>query len=347
MSKKIQLNDAKCTGLKFDAPVQLKKEDGDEGKFLIEAYTGEVVERWWGFLAIAVDGIHAKEQIPILLNHDTDQIVGYSQETYKDGSFFVSGKFSEVTEEAQKTKALAAEGFPWQASIGVRPLVIVSLEKDGEMSVNGKTLKGPGEVWVESEVFETSFVPLGADSNTSVATFSHIQEVEAPEGAKHNPERSEIMITLEQLEKDAPDLLKEIQEAARKEGVAEGLKEGAAAELARIKDVSSACLTGHEDLIEKLMWDGKTTGAEAALQIIQAEKEVRLNAQTHLNQDTVPAVTPSTPADPAAPQKKEGRLTEEEFKADTDLSAEFGGDFGQYEAYLDAVGKGLVRAKNK
>jgi len=239
MSKKIDLKDAKCTGLTLDAPVQLAKDDGTGNSFVIEAYTGEEVERWWGKLVIEVDGIRAKKQIPILLNHNSSKIVGYSKETYKDESFFVSGKFSEVTEEAQKVKGLAIEGFPWQASIGVRPIKILSIEKDGKMRVNGKNLKGPAEIWLESEVFETSFVPLGADSNTSVTTFSKFEEQAAPEGAEHKPHKEEeiMKFTLENLKKEAPELLAQIQTDAKAAGHDEGLQAGIDQERARVTEL--------------------------------------------------------------------------------------------------------------
>lgn len=143
----------------------------DQGKFQIEAYTGAVVERYWGKLAIDIDGIQAKASLPIFRNHEQNKIVGYSEKVWKDGSFFVSGKFSDVTEDAKEVKKLAAEGFPWQASIGVKPVEIFSLESGKQMAVNGNTVTGPAEIWTKSEVFETSFVPLGADSDTSVQTF--------------------------------------------------------------------------------------------------------------------------------------------------------------------------------
>lgn len=231
MNKEISLQEAKCTGLSLAAPVQLKPQDEEAGSnFSIEAYTGEVVDRWWGKLAIAVDGIAAKNKIPVLLNHYSGQIVGHSSKTYKDSSFFVDGKFSKVTQEAEKVKGLAAEGFPWQASIGVRPVKIMSLEKDGSMKVNGKTLKGPAEVWLESQVFEVSFVPLGADNKTSVSTFSRFEkfeEQEAPKGADHNPhekgDENLMEITLESLEKDAPELLSQIRTEAKASGYDEGV----------------------------------------------------------------------------------------------------------------------------
>ena len=47
---------------------------------------------------------------------------------------------------------------------------------------------------------------------------------------------------------------------------------GAAAELQRIKDVRAQTLPGHEALIETLAFDGKTTGPEAAMAVMAAER---------------------------------------------------------------------------
>lgn len=70
--------------------------------------------------------------------------------------------------------------------------------------------------------------------------------------------------------------------------------EGATAELARIRDVRAAALPGHEALIEALAFDGKTTGAEAALAIIKAERESRA---THANSRSADAVEPVVSAE--------------------------------------------------
>lgn len=48
--------------------------------------------------------------------------------------------------------------------------------------------------------------------------------------------------------------------------------EGARAECARVKAVFEQMAPGHEALIERLMYDGKTTGPEAAMAILQAKK---------------------------------------------------------------------------
>jgi len=66
--------------------------------------------------------------------------------------------------------------------------------------------------------------------------------------------------------------------------------EGATAELGRIRDVRAAALPGHEALIEALAFDGKTTGADAALAIIKAERESRTSHASARASDAVPAV---------------------------------------------------------
>lgn len=281
----MNLKNAKCTGLSLSAPVNLAKDDESGNGFLIEAYTGETVERWWGMLAIEVDGISAKNQIPVLMNHDSGQIVGHSTKTYKDGSFFVSGKFSEVTEKGKEVKALSLEGFPWQASIGVRPKKIMSLEKDGKMQVNGKTLKGPAEIWLESEVFETSFVPLGADDNTSVSTFSKFEEQEAPKGAEHKPIKDKIMeFTLENLAKEAPDLLASIQTDAKATGHAEGLAAGVAQERERVSELMK--IEDADDTARaKAITDGLSVDASFRL-FFEAEKGKKAEELKKLEEST-------------------------------------------------------------
>lgn len=336
----INLSNAKCIKLSWSAPVQLKKEKNKQDvkeDFVIEAYTGKTVERWWGNLAIDISGIKARKHIPILLNHNSSQIVGYSTRTYTDESFFVSGVFSEITDEAQKVKGLADEGFPWQASIGVQPLKIMSLEKGAKEKVNGKTVNGPAEIWLESEVFETSFVPLGADDNTSVSRFSKFEEIEQD---KKQQEKEETLmdITLERLGKDAPDLLAQIQAEAESRGFKKGIEE----ENKRIQDVLSIAIPGHEKLVEELAFDKKTTKAEAAVQVLAAEKRILHSKQEELDKDRLDPVEPSKDTDDQPSGKKKTPATSEEFEADEKLKKEFG-DFETFQAYQTSIEQGLVK----
>ncbi len=85
--------------------------------------------------------------------------------------------------------------------------------------------------------------------------------------------------------------------AGHAEGLAKGLEEGkvsgAAAERQRIKDVEGQALPGHAPLIEQMKWDGTTTGAEAAVKIIQAENAARGAHRDKLSQDGLKPVTQS------------------------------------------------------
>lgn len=54
---------------------------------------------------------------------------------------------------------------------------------------------------------------------------------------------------------------------------AEGRQEGADAERARIQAVEAQALPGHEALIAQMKFDGKTTGPEAAVQVLAAERQ--------------------------------------------------------------------------
>lgn len=358
---KLDAAQANCTSLHVTAPVELLKKDAPEtgNSFLIQAYTGAIVERWWGKLAIDIDGITARQQIPIFLNHDPGQIVGYSMNTRKDSAFWVEGMFSGATEEAKKAKALASEGFPWQASIGVRAKKVIQLpDEKSTHEVNGQVVTGPAEVWLESEVFETSFVPLGADSNTSIATFSKFEEKEAPiVGAEHINQKSEDVmekITLEKLQKDAPELLDSLVKDAEKKGYAEGFTagvdngtkeglkagiiEGAEMERKRIQSVLAQTLPGHEALIEKLAFDGKTSGPEAAVKVLAAEKQSMKTAKENLESDAISPVTETLAPETNAPVE----ITEENFKTHKDLVEEFG-SFGVYEAYNNAMKQGIVK----
>lgn len=64
--------------------------------------------------------------------------------------------------------------------------------------------------------------------------------------------------------------------------------EGAAAERSRIAEVREQSMPGHEDLIEALAFDGQTTGPQAAVQVLAAEK-ARVTGQAQARSDDAPA----------------------------------------------------------
>ena len=101
-------------------------------------------------------------------------------------------------------------------------------------------------------------------------------------------------LTREALERDHAALYGQLR--------TELLAEGATQERARIQAVRAQSLPGHEALIEKLAFDGKTTGEQAAVAVLAAER------------GTVAAAASAHAADapPAAPAGNKGAQTEEE-----------------------------------
>ena len=82
-------------------------------------------------------------------------------------------------------------------------------------------------------------------------------------------------ITLDFLRANHTDIVTALVE----EGRQEGSRSGAEQERARIKAVKDQLIPGHEELINTLMWDGKTTGEQAAVQILAADKVLREKAR--------------------------------------------------------------------
>ncbi len=144
----------------------------EKSNFTILAYTGRPVDTWFGRLAFDLAGMTTKPRFPILREHGRDRVVGVGEKSWTDkAGFHVSGRFLD-TAEGREVKALAAEDFPWQASVGIWPVKVKTLAEGENAVVNGHKTKGPGEIWQESRVGEISFVSLGADSDTEVVVFS-------------------------------------------------------------------------------------------------------------------------------------------------------------------------------
>lgn len=98
----------------------------------------------------------------------------------------------------------------------------------------------------------------------------------------------------------------EISATATAAATATATAAGAAAERQRISHVRAQALPGHESLIEALAFDGKTTGAEAAMAVLVAERARTASAAAAHAADA-PAAVPhaSAPSDAAlTPQAK-------------------------------------------
>lgn len=285
--------------LTLAAPIkaELAPEDPDEpGSFLITAYTGALMQRFYRPLILDIKGMKALNQIPVLREHERNKVVGYSSKAWSDKSgFYISGDFSKATETALEVEKLAKEGFPWQASVGVWADKIKLLEEKESMKVNGQTVEGPAEIWLESRVRETSFVALGADEDTAAITLSMDYEDDGYPNPTYlttytggsNQEKKEIEemeFTLDVLTKEAPELLKQIQDEATANGLEagkkEGLAEGTEAERKRVTEIL-AVEDADPSAVRKAIREGLDVNAAFKL-FYEAEKTVKANEHEKL-----------------------------------------------------------------
>ncbi len=169
------------------------------------------------------------------------------------------------------------------------------------------------------------------------------------------------MADLKEFKQKYPDIHAAIHEEGKAEGLEEGQeigkqaglevtdekasKEGAAGERQRIMDVQAQNLGGHEELIQALMFDGVTTGPEAAVQVLAAEKSVRERALDDHRADA-PAPVDDVATDNLEATDEALPLNERCQKAwdkDSKIRTEFDGDFETYLAAEKALAGGNVR----
>jgi signal peptide peptidase SppA len=147
-------------------------------------------------------------------------------------------------------------------------------------------------------------------------------------------ENQPMKITMQDVLAHAPD----VAEALRAEGAAAAqaaaTEQGATAERARIQAVFEQSIPGHEALINSLAFDGKTSGAEAAVAVLGAEKALRTKALGDRRADAPAAVPHAAAPVGAAPATNKDAPIEERAKAAWDGDAKLRADFGNFDTYL-------------
>ena len=105
-----------------------------------------------------------------------------------------------------------------------------------------------------------------------------------------------------------PELLAAIQADAAAAATATESQAGAAAERDRIAAVRAQSMPGHEALIETLAFDGKTTGPEAAMAVLAAERATREAAAAAFLDDAPKAAESSAAPADRTPATKEQQV---------------------------------------
>lgn len=122
--------------------------------------------------------------------------------------------------------------------------------------------------------------------------------------------QKEHSMDIKTLKEEHPDLVAAITaeaQAGMEAKLTEATEAGAASERQRSADVRAQVIPGHEALIEQLAFDGKTTGADAAMAMVGAEKSLREKAKAEIlaeGNDLVPAADGGNAGDGAVQTMK-------------------------------------------
>ncbi|MDR1037298.1 MAG: hypothetical protein LBT40_12250 [Deltaproteobacteria bacterium] len=142
-------------------------------RFTGTAYGGGIItdHGMWDRVIFDLKTTRAAEKMPVLLDHEQGQIVGYTS-SVKIGSAITVEGFVAEGEAGSKVASLADQGFPWQMSVRIMPETVVRLDAGEMMKVNGHEVEGPAAVFKDSLIREVSFCALGADRDTEANVFN-------------------------------------------------------------------------------------------------------------------------------------------------------------------------------
>lgn len=313
--------------------------DAESGprRFKMLAYTGAPVDSVFMPMVVDLAGMEFGEAMPILVNHDANQIAGMADTVkVEGGQLFLEGDIYDDEEAGAKALRLSARGFPWQASMGFAIDEVDEIGDEETREVNGREVMGPALVATRSRLMESSFVPLGRDPATSAAAFAAAVE----QFAQHT--KKETAMADSKQKASIAELRAEF--GSRPEFVLDAIERGLTIDTARnewqaleLADARAALAAKEQAEAEaRERFEAQQAELKAELARVKADAE-RFAARGHAGvPHTEPTATPTTTVDEADPVAAE-------WNADANLRKEFGGDIETYRALRRAEISGLVR----
>lgn len=254
-----------CVELSEEAGYTLAEADGERQTrpFSMVVNSGEpILDHWyWGTFLFDLKGMKVrKRSIPVLHNHDPEQIVGYTEKTsVTDKGFVAEGQIILSDDLGAKVSNLSDAKFPWQASFYFVPMKTELVEEGASAKVNGKDIEGPARIIRECVVREVSFCALGADEMTEARAMAmgrtggdkpdagQSEEGQQMTDTQKNQNVVEgegrLKLSAETLRNTHPEVASQLLSEGREQGHAEGVKEGAIAERARCSAIVEEAMT--------------------------------------------------------------------------------------------------------
>lgn len=155
-----------------------------KGLYFMRANTGKPMRLWNFDKPVVIDmqgATFAKEPTPILYYHDdwlplgvtTEQKVSASAEPFQFGTrtldepgVFALWKITSSADFAREVQGNIENGFPYEVSIGARPIEMNEISKNEKVTVNGVEMQGPLAIATKSEIIEISVCVFGACPGT-------------------------------------------------------------------------------------------------------------------------------------------------------------------------------------
>lgn len=168
------LQAAASTELRLVGDVSITAADGEDRLATVEivAYSGGVMNvPGFGRVVVDLAGMELRDTVTLLGDHTNklDAIAGSGRPSIEGGQLQVSGTIAR-SPVGEAIVALSRDGVKLEASIGAVPLAEPRRIRQGQsVTANGRQLKGPFLFFAKSRLREVSFVPNGADADTSVA----------------------------------------------------------------------------------------------------------------------------------------------------------------------------------
>lgn len=128
-----------------------------------------------------------------------------------------------------------------------------------------------GRVFIGEQAITAGLVDGMTSLDDLIETLSQQAATQRASGSP-SPTTSRASMDITQLKAEHPDLFAAIREEGCKAGLEQGVAQGATAERERILGIEAQAMPGHDALVAKLKADGKTSPAEAAVQILAAER---------------------------------------------------------------------------
>lgn len=318
---------------------------GARGTKPIKAFANGTMASAAYYIGSAADSIHVLDNLTQVGSIGVvATIVDRSEAMKKRGSVvheIYAGKYKRMVSD---TKPLTDEG---RAYIQDKVDYVYSIFVERVSKYRGVSVQTVLDEMADGEIF-TGRQAIDAGLADGVSSLVGLINGAAPKRSKSVPAKEVQTMGDQKPEITAGYILEhhaDIAESFREEGRAsvdvKSFQEKAAKqERERIQSVMEQSMPGHEALIQQLAFDGKTTGPEAAVQVINAERKAKAdNLQKH--RDDAPAVVPHAELKDPAPAA--AKTPDEKWEADADLRAEFNEDKAAYDAFVKREASGNVR----